>query len=258
MEHTETVLTSDLSLLGTYFREWRLQPSPTKTEAMCFHLNNKLANRRLKIYFDNNIQKYLGVTLDRTLSYKQHLINTAAKICTRNNIIQKLCGTSWGSSASTLRCSALGLVYSAAEYCSPVWLKSAHIKIVDTVLNQTMRIISGTIKSTPIHWLPVLSHIPPPHEENMRFSENLKKIQDNPQLPIHALSNGIDRDRLHSRHPPLIRDKDLEENGLCLEERWKVEWEESAPPQDQDGPRSMCGLSTQMGKSTIPKVRLRR
>ena len=45
---------------------------------------------------------YLGVTSDRTLSYREHLTCTAAKLQSRNSLIAKLAGTSWGASASTL------------------------------------------------------------------------------------------------------------------------------------------------------------
>lgn len=54
-------------------------------------------------------------------------------------------------------------MYSTAEYCNPVLLNSVHTKAVDTQLHHTMRLISGTIKSTPSKWLPVLSNIPSPH-----------------------------------------------------------------------------------------------
>ena len=47
------------------------------------------------------------------------------KLKSRNNLIAKLIGTSWGASASTLRTSALALCYSVAEYCCPVWLDPA-------------------------------------------------------------------------------------------------------------------------------------
>lgn len=64
-----------------------------------FHLNNKLANYIPTIIFceyninHNPIPKYLRITLDQSLTYKTHLTNIAAKISTRNNIIQKLVGT---------------------------------------------------------------------------------------------------------------------------------------------------------------------
>jgi len=36
---------------------------------------------------------YLGVTLDRTLSYKEHLTKTAGKLKNRNNLLMKLAGS---------------------------------------------------------------------------------------------------------------------------------------------------------------------
>ena len=62
--------------------------------------------------------------------------------------------------ANTLWSSALVLCYPAAEYChycAPVWSLSAHTSRVDVQLNSTMRLISGTLRSTPLPWLPVLS-----------------------------------------------------------------------------------------------------
>lgn len=86
----------------------------------------------------------------RTLSYKKLLENTAAKINIKNNIVRKLCDTTWGATASTLKTSSQSLVYSDAEYCALVWLNSYHIKMIDTKLNVTMRIITGWLKSTPM------------------------------------------------------------------------------------------------------------
>jgi len=59
-------------------------------------------------------------TEDQTLSYREHLSCCAVKLKSRNNLIAKLAGTSWGANASTLGTSALALCYSAAEHCCPV------------------------------------------------------------------------------------------------------------------------------------------
>jgi hypothetical protein len=44
-------------------------------------------------------------------------------------------------------------VYSTAEYCAPVWLNSVHVSKIDVQLNNTIRLISGTIKLTQLQWL---------------------------------------------------------------------------------------------------------
>jgi len=46
---------------------------------------------------------YPGVTLDRSLSYRQHLTKTAGKLQSRNNLLMKLAGSFWGANANTLR-----------------------------------------------------------------------------------------------------------------------------------------------------------
>lgn len=236
IEETSNVLSEDLAMLGRYFIDWRLIPNMNKTEVMCFHLNNKQARLEPQVYFNNNLlrynpyPKYLGITMDRTLSYKTHLENTAAKINTRNNIIHKLCGTTWGAKASTLKTSALSLVYSVAEYCAPVWLNSCHVKTIDTKLNETMRTISGCLKSTPLPWLPVLSNIAPP---TIRRQEGLvreyNKIILNPLLPVHSDLLDAGLQRLKSRSPPLPLAEQLVGENFKLTDRWKENWETSKP-----------------------------
>jgi len=87
------------------------------------------------------------------LSYREHLTKTEGKLKNRNNLLMKLAGSTWGTSANTLWPSAVALCYSAAEYCAPVWSCSAHTSHVDVQLNSTMRLISGTLRSTPLPWL---------------------------------------------------------------------------------------------------------
>jgi len=102
----------------------------------------------------------LALTLDCILSFREHLTKTAEKLKNRNNLLMKLAGSSWGANAETLRASAL--CYPVAEYCAPVWSRSPHTGLVDIQLNFTMRIISRTLHSTPLPWLPVLANIEPP------------------------------------------------------------------------------------------------
>ena len=83
--------------------------------------------------------------------------------------------STWGASANTLRSSALVLCYSAAEYCAPVWSRSAHTSQIDVQLNSTMHLISGTLRSTPLQWLPVLSNIEPPALYEGRLVEKIVK-----------------------------------------------------------------------------------
>ena len=127
---------TDMSTLALYLRQWRLKLSEGKTVSTVFHLNNKetwagyvhINTRRLNF---QSTTTYLGVKLDRTLSYRQHLAGLREKVMARSALIRKLVGTGWGASPSTLRTSALALVYALAAYCAPTWSRSRHTSLLD-------------------------------------------------------------------------------------------------------------------------------
>ena len=145
-------LTESLCHLQVYYSNNLLRPNPTKTKLTTFHLKNKYANVRLNVswngvkleHIDNTV--YLGVLLDHSLTYKSHCEKTHQKVSTRKNLLRKLTGTNWGANASTLRTTAMALCFSTAEYCCPVWERSAHSKEVDVVLHETLQMVTGCIR----------------------------------------------------------------------------------------------------------------
>ena len=108
-----------------------------------------------------NLPVYLGVTLDRTLSYKADIEKTKKKVGTRNKIIRIPRTSKWVATPTTLRSSALALCYSAAEYACPVWERSTHAKKLDARLNETCRMITGCLKPTNTNSPSVLAGIAP-------------------------------------------------------------------------------------------------
>ncbi|KAJ8385518.1 hypothetical protein AAFF_G00185540 [Aldrovandia affinis] len=73
-----------MNTLSSYLKNWHLKLSVDKTVSTMFHLYNKEATREMNIMVDNaRLQfhpspTYLGVKLDRTLSFKQHLDSVKA------------------------------------------------------------------------------------------------------------------------------------------------------------------------------------
>jgi hypothetical protein len=169
-DECENTLEADIEVLNQFFHRWCLQPNPGKTEMYVFHLHTHAANKQLDVMFNGTSikhvdqPKYLGATLDWTLTYKSHLEKAAKKqkVSSRVNLVCKLAGMKCGLNTQTLRTASLALVYSSAEYCAPVLLNSAHVHKLDVQLNNVMRLFTGTVKSTELQWLPVLSNITPP------------------------------------------------------------------------------------------------
>ena len=146
-----------------------LRADPDKTQVSAFHLRNKEANRSLKVEWNRTKlentphPKYLGVTLDCTLSYKEHMHNTMMMVATRNNLLRKLSNSKWGANASTIKTTALALCYSVAEYAAPVWSRSSHAQELNPELNSACRAITGCLKPTNVVDLYLLAGIAPPN-----------------------------------------------------------------------------------------------
>lgn len=121
LDDTEEILTGDISSMGKYLLNWRLQSNASKTEVPTPHLDNKQANIPLNFAFENTqlyhskISKFLGATLDRPLSSKKHLLKLADKIKTG-----KLSGTTWAHQYLPSPFLHLGFVNSTAKNCAPV------------------------------------------------------------------------------------------------------------------------------------------
>ena len=64
--------------------------------------------------------KYLGVYLDRTLTYRKHQEESANQLKKRNSLIRKLTGTTWSALPSVVKIFALALCFGVAEYCALV------------------------------------------------------------------------------------------------------------------------------------------
>jgi len=96
LKHT---LTSDMSVLSDYCAKWRLTPNVLKTVSSVFHLHNASASTELNVMLNGKRIRhehqpvYLRVTLDRSLTFRSHMVKTAAKVRTRNNLITKLAGS---------------------------------------------------------------------------------------------------------------------------------------------------------------------
>ena len=145
-----------------------MRANPDKTQVIALHLRNKEANRSLKVEWNRAelentpYPKYLGVTLNRTLSYKEPIHNTKMKVVTRNNLLKKLSNSKWGANPSTIRTTALALCYSVAEYKAPVWARSSHAQKLNPELNSTYRAVTGCLKPTNVEDLYLLAGIAPP------------------------------------------------------------------------------------------------
>ena len=162
----EGTLSQDMSTLSAYLQTWRLKLNHTKTVTAAFHLNNLEAKRELKIYNGRllpfcSTPTYLGLKLNRSLTFRHHLVALRKKLSSHVTLLRRLVGLGWGAGAKTIRIATLPLVHWTAEYCAPVWCRSAHTRLIDSALSDALCIVTGCLCPTPTDHLPVLSGIQP-------------------------------------------------------------------------------------------------
>ena len=122
--------------------------------------NKKKAKGELKVNFNNETlsfcsePKYLGVMLDRSLTYRWNLESLCKKLTFHVALLRR-------AGATMLWIATLPLVHSAAEYCAPVWCCSAHTRLIDPTINVALRIVTGCLCPTPADDLPILAGIQP-------------------------------------------------------------------------------------------------
>ena len=243
----EGTLSQDMSTLSAYLHTWRLNLSHIKTVTAAFHLNNREAKREIKVYNNGRLlpfcltSTYLGVKLDRSLMFCHHSFSgISQKLSSRVTLLRRLVGSGWGAGVKTLRIATLSLVYSAAEYYAPVWCRSAHTRLIDSVLNDALHMVTGYLRPTPTDHLPVLSGIQPAALRQMGATLSLAHRGSlDPDHNLHGLLSGSSDNRqvrLKSRRSFVPATRNLLDNlakiGIRASEwtnhKWKTEYCENA------------------------------
>jgi len=111
--------------------------SVSKTIASVFHLHNTSANRQLNILMNGQQLTfdpepvYLGITLDRLLSFKVQFAKNFRQTKELKQPSVKTCRHNLGRTGQHTP-----LCYSVTEYCCPVWSRSSHVSLVDSQVNK--------------------------------------------------------------------------------------------------------------------------
>ena len=120
--------------MSHFCRQWRLKPSTSdvKTISSVFHLHNTSTTRELSVYLDGQCLQHqchttcLGVTLDHTLFYREHVTKTAGKLKNRNNLSMKLASSIWGASANAAVICSGALLFSSRVLCPSLVMLGSH------------------------------------------------------------------------------------------------------------------------------------
>ena len=137
--------------------KWGLRISTTKTTAVVFSHQRedergiKMMVGEVPIKLEKSV-KFLGVILDKKLTWKEHIENVIERCKTRINLLRALSGTDWGSSKKTLLMLYRSVIRPIIDYGSIAYdSAAAYLKNRLNIIQSTvLRICCGAMRMTPV------------------------------------------------------------------------------------------------------------
>lgn len=168
-DHTVLRLQKMLRVLIPWGNSCGLTFNASKTVAINFTRGTKtprhhLTLNGLRIEYSNDV-RYLGVTLDKKLHWKTHIVGKIEKARKLLFKLRSIASRDWGPTHFLMRWAYTGIIRPMLTYGAFVWgheIKSSYISGKLDVLNRlALTLCSQVPKSTPTSALSVLLHIEP-------------------------------------------------------------------------------------------------
>ncbi len=160
-----SVLTAVEATQGALFRlerwseYWCIPLNPSKCEVSFFLVDPYQTNLRPNLLLlgsrlrFNPTPTFLGVTLDRTLSFSRHVSSLKAKFFPRLKALCCISASSWGPSKESLSLLYKSFLRSLLTYASPGWfpfLSATNLTNLERLHRSASRAITGCLSSSPI------------------------------------------------------------------------------------------------------------
>ena len=205
-EHINTAnirIQDAMNSISDWAEEWMVTINKNKTQATCFSLSTKKEQYNLHLQGGNIPQQetptYLGVTLDRRLSWIPQVKTMESKATKKMAIMKKLAGTKWGANRKILTQVYTGAVRPNLEYASTSWITATKTNTarLAKIQNASLRLITGGIKTTPISAMEKSTRLHTLEERReeklLRQCEKLKRMQSH---PLHTSLRDPTKNRL--------------------------------------------------------------
>ena len=106
---------------------------------------------------------FLGVSLDRTLSFRSHAISVANRVAGRCRVLAALAGQEWGWDRRNLVRVFLCFIRPLMDYCAAgwqPWLAASNLAVLERAQNRALRWVTGQCRTTPVEALALEAGVP--------------------------------------------------------------------------------------------------
>jgi len=155
-EKTEQTLSTALAVLEERCERNNMKINTSATAFQSFSLPHKTIHPRLRYKrtaFSQSYEfKYLGVTFDNRLNWKNHVDKIASRVSKRINILKRLAGSAWRCARSTLNFKYQKFILPVITHnCESLVTAQPHtLKVLEHDQNQALKLLTGAVKTTPI------------------------------------------------------------------------------------------------------------
>ena len=192
-----------LNQLEEWTKTWYMNINASKTTYTIFSLSPKKETINLKVgdhvLSNDQSPKYLGVRFDSRLTWKNQINECQKKGLNRSKLMSKLSGTTWGANLKTQLQTYQGYVRPTLEYGMAAWgtCSNAQMEKLNKVQNQSLRRITGGIKSTPITQMETICGIESlPERRDKKILTQFNKMKAHTKHPLHERTKTKSRRRL--------------------------------------------------------------
>eukprot|EP00116_Pleurobrachia_bachei_P002378 sb/3462640/ len=205
------IIAEQMKILTTWVHKQGLKLSTAKTNIVAFHNPHQKINLK-HLTIDNETlpikpyAPYLGIDLDKHLSYKTHIYNKVKKATKAARPLNYLMNKNWGLSTSQARHIHNQIIMPNLLYAAGTWGHAALnnnliLNKLQTVQNIVTRKITNGHKHTHSATLTILAGT-----DNMRYLINKTRINNYIHLTIN---NNWWHDPNHGRRAKLTHSKDI-------------------------------------------------
>lgn len=148
-------LQRSLSRIEKYYDKWKIKINPAKTQAIIFPFNNQrrripttaLTLGNIPIEYSGSV-KYLGVTLDRKLIFREHIDQIRTKTARCMAALYPLIGRRSNLSVENKFLIFKAIIRPILTYASPIWIHAAisHRKNLQILQNKCLKLV------LKLHW----------------------------------------------------------------------------------------------------------
>jgi len=156
--------------VARWSEQWRMTLAPGKCSTTLFTTHSGEAKKELPVILGNDTlptERYpvfLGVRLDRILSFTEHAKEVSKRAKNRCSILSALTGTTWGLPWQDLRNLYTGYIRPVLEYAGGAWMPGAcatAIAYLDSAQLSAARVITGCTRDTRGDVLQREAHLQP-------------------------------------------------------------------------------------------------